>query len=820
MPRWLRITVRILIGFTGLIVLLWLGLATYINTHKQDILQDITRRLSEKTGGKLTIRNMKPSLWKSFPNISLVLEGITLRDSLYEQHHHSLLEARELFVRLNTFELLSKKIEIRKLTVSHGSIYFYTDSSGYSNTYLLSKKDSTGKGRKETVFASFGLEDIRLVFVHKIKQKLFHIHIRQLDGSTELANNAWQLHIKTKAFVHQFCFNTTRGSYLKNKDLDIDIGLTYDPQKKVLLIPDQELKIGGEPILMNAAFDFGEQPSRFAIGLQSTSIPYKTAVSWVSQNIARKLDSFDFKKPVAVNVQVNGVMQFRNIPAIKVTYIIDDNTLLTKAGNINNVSFKGVYFNETVPGKGHGDDNSQLQFQQVKGSWNNIPFTMDTLRITNLITPYLDVRIQSKFPLTTINGLISSKAFSFDKGEAEADFRYVGGILAHDTTRYTINGFAKISKAGMTYHPRSLAFDDVRTTILFRGDNVYLKDVHLSSKSSSVDMEGEALHFLRLYFTDPGKITINWRIRSPQINLGDFVTFAGKRQSAGGGTAHVQKSGSTRIGAQIDNVLHASNINLEAHIEKLSYKNFIASRVVAKASLSQSGIRIEKAGLQHAGGTLNISGDFNQSAANNPFQLKAEIDKVNVAAIFKSFDNFGQQAILSSNLEGRLNASTIVKGQMRENGGIIPNSMYGYVDFRLEEGALNNFSPLEKVGKFIFRNRNLSHVTFKSLHNKLLIEGNKIKIPPMKIETSAVNIDVAGVYGMPSGTDIFMSIPLRNPEQEGTGTLVGKLLRRGKGFVVNLRAQDGDSNGVKIGWDPFRKGKKAMENSGAATQEE
>jgi hypothetical protein len=821
MPRWLKITLRIFIGLTGLVVLLWLGLAIYINTHKQEILKEITRRLSEKTGGQLTIRDMKPSLWKSFPNVSLVLEDITLRDSLFEQHHHSLLEAQRLYVRLNTFELLSKRTEINKLTVSHGSIYLYTDSSGYSNTYLLSKKDTAAKkGAKETVFESFALEDIRLRFVHKIKQKLFDIHIRHLDGNTALASGAWQLHVRTKAHVHQFCFNTTRGSYLKDKDLDINMALTYDPQKKVLLIPDQELKISGEPILMGGSFDFGEQPARFAISLRSASIPYKTAVSWVSQNIASKLDSFDFKKPVAVDVQVNGVMQFRNIPTIKVAYIINDNTLSTKAGDVDHVSFQGFYFNEAKPGEGHGDENSQLQFQQVKGAWNNIPFTMDTLRITNLITPYVDAHVQSTFPLTTINGIISGNSFSFDKGTAEADFRYIGGVLAHDTTPYSINGYVRISDAGLTYQPRALTLDKVRATVLFRDDNVFLKDVHLSSTSSTVDMEGEALHFLRFYFTDPGKITLNWRIRSPQINLGDFLTFAGKRRQTTASQSRAQKGNTTRIGDQIDNVLNASSIQLDATVDKLIYKSFTANQVNAHATLSQSGIRIEKAGLQHAGGTISISGSINQSAVNNPFELQAGINKVNVATIFKSFDNFGQDAINSTNLEGLLTASAVVKGQMRESGQIIRNSMYGHVDFNLDDGALNNFSPLEKIGKFIFRKRNLSHVTFKSLHNRLLIEGNKIKIPPMKVETSAVNIDIAGVYGMPTGTDIYMSIPLRNPEKETASTIVGKLLRKGKGFVVNLRAQDGDSNGVKIGWDPFQKGKKAADNAPEKTVDE
>lgn len=258
-------------------------------------------------------------------------------------------------------------------------------------------------------------------------------------------------------------------------------------------------------------------------------------------------------------------------------------------------------------------------------------------------------------------------------------------------------------------------------------------------------------------------------------------------------------------------MLTASSITVDANVNRLLYKNFVASNVTARAALAQSGIRIEQAGLQHAGGTLNISGTIDQAAQNNPFQLKADINKVDVTAIFRSFDNFGQNAISGDNLQGKLTATATIAGQMSESGSIIKNSLNGYVDFRLEDGVLEHFSPLEKIGRFVFKSRNLSHVTFKDIHNRLEIAGNKIIIPPMTIESSAVNISLQGVYGMPKGTDIFLSVPLRNPEKEEPATIVGKLLRKGKGIVVNLRAQDDDGSGVKIGWDPFKQGKKATD---------
>ena len=60
----------------------------------------------------------------------------------------------------------------------------------------------------------------------------------------------------------------------------------------------------------------------------------------------------------------------------------------------------------------------------------------------------------------------------------------------------------------------------------------------------------------------------------------------------------------------------------------------------------------------------------------------------------------------------------------------------------------------------------------------------------MQISSSAIIMDVCGVYGMPKGTDIYMDVPLRNPE---------KVAKRGKGIVLHLRATDDNKEGtVKI----------------------
>lgn len=811
-PRWGRISIRIVIGILAVIVLLWGSLAIYIHYHKKELLQKLTTTLGNRVQGRLAIRDAEPSLWRSFPNVEVSLKDVTLRDSLWEQHHHSLLDVHNLYVKLNLFALFSHRVEIMKLTAANGSVFLYADSTGYRNTYLLDRRDTTKKNRT-ALLERFGVEDVHFYFVSDEKNKDFHLYISSMNGVSSESSGIIHSDVTGNIHVYSFAFSTLRGSFLRNQDLHINGRFDYHKNDKILDIVRQQVGISGETISMDGKFYFHQTPSAFELHMSADAIADKSAKAWVSPNILKVITPFVFAKPIGVKADVSGIMKYRTIPLIRLVFTIKDNVLNTPLGSIDNFSGVGQYYNESIPGAGHGDDNSELRFTAYSGSWRNLPFNGDTLLVRNLLVPYVNAHIISQFPLPALGNIMGNETFALERGAASADLHYQGGVMPDDPTPYSLNGFISVKDAAVTYVPRNLAFSDVGARILFKDDNLFLRDVTLRTKGSSVRMEGEALHFFRLYFSDPGKIQLAWRANSPQVDLNEFLAFAGRRRATQR-TVNRTSGPVARIGSQLDRVLAESSIAIDARVDRLLYKHFVASSVVARASLAQNEILLQQAGLSHAGGSLIIAGVIHQQQAQNPFQLKAILNNVDVATTFLSFNNFGQGAISNNNLKGKLTATANITGGMTEDGRVIKNSLHGNVGFKLEDGELNNFPPLAKISKYVFKKRNLDHIMFKDLKGNMDIDGPKITIHPLDIQSSAINIQVAGIYSLTTGTDIAIQVPLRNPSKEKGKSPIGKLLRAtGKGIVVHLRATDGDQNGVKIGWDPLRKGKAALPDS-------
>lgn len=801
MPRWLRISLISAGSLFALIILLWFILALVVRSRKEAILAEITQQLGSRINGNLVIEDMEPSLLRGFPNISVTLKNVSLKDSLFNRHQHTLLDVKEIFVKVNTFAILRKEVDIRQITLENGAIYLYTDTSGYSNTYLFKgKKKGAPQTKKEPTIQNIQLNNILFTMENHQKLKLFRLDVRSLRGRMDYGPNGWRCRLNKEIKILDLAFNTTKGSYAKDKTLKAEVDITWDAAKKMLTVPEQVFRFDGQPLKVGMEFNFSYTPAQFKLHIAAEQIGFRTATSMITRNISSKLDSIDFEKPLNVYADVRGRMKFRDTPYVGVTWDTKDNVLNGKAATVAQLSFKGAFLNEVQPNLGHNNANSRLSIYDFKGQYDSIPVTADTIRILNLAKPVLTGRFRSQFPLTRLTHPIGAHLFDFKKGEALVDIEYAGSWDKKDTVPGFLKGSIQIKDGAFTYVPRNQAVQECHATLDFEGQDLFFRNIRLRSGSSTMLLEGSIKNILNFYFAAPEKIQMDWAMRSPLINLNEFQSFFVKRHRKAAASHTNKNHRHARVMKQLEVVLEECSVNMQLGIDKVRYRQFTASNVRAGLELSKEQIRVFEVALQTAGGSMMVDGHIDHGRNNNDkFRLDARIKQVQVDQLFHEFENFGQTGIEGKNLKGTFSATANVTGGMREDATVKPRSMFGSVTFDLNKGALVNYEPLQNLGRFVFRKRDMSNITFERISNTLDIRGNKIIIHPMLIASSVLNIQLEGVYGMPKGTDIKLQVPLRNPKNDELVTGAAELTKRQKkGIVINLHAVDGEDGKVKL----------------------
>jgi hypothetical protein len=799
MPRWSKIALKVFGIFIGLVVLVFIGIAWYVNAHKKELLNTITAQLNGSIAGEITIGSMDPTFLSGFPGVSMRLNNIIVRDSLFQQHKHSLLEAKDIEVSVNALKLVTGTIQIKKMGINNATIYLYTDSSGYSNTAIFKKKSAVKVEKKadsesDLEIRRFTLNNVNFVMDNKKGNKLFHFVVDDLRGDIDYSWSDWEANVKLKTIAKSLSFNTKRGSFIKDKLVEGPFKLTYEDAKGLITVIPNTLNIGEDPFIIGAKFDLSKPNTDFSISIQANDIMWRNASSLLAPNISSRLNMMNLDKPIDVTCTIAGNMGPGGDPEINVKALVKNNKLTTPGGEVDNCNFTGVFTNNFEKGKGHTDQNSAIKLFGFKGTYANMPISIDTASINDLKKPIATGIFKAKFDIQNLNNAMGDDVLKFGKGTANVSLAYRGDIVDFKLVKPYVKGLVEIQNADVNYVPRKINFTNTNISLNFTDQDLFIKNIRLQSGKSVVYMDGSISNFLNLYYSNPEKIILNWKIRSPQLHLGEFLGFLGSRKA-------VKKKSTKKVSFSDDlnQVFEKSRVNMHLQVDKVYYNKFLATDAQADLLLTESGIAIKNVSVKHAGGSLKLDGTITQRGASNAFALNTVISNVNIQQFFYSFDNFGLKSPTSKNLRGYLFSKTNIAGSITDQGKVLPNSLRGNVIFDLKKGALISYEALKSVGKFAFPFRDLDNITFNNLNGKFDIRGQKVTINPMQINTSLINMDIAGVYSMTTGTNIALDVPLRNPEKDKEITDKKEMReRRMKGIVLHLLATDGEDGKIKF----------------------
>jgi hypothetical protein len=311
---------------------------------------------------------------------------------------------------------------------------------------------------------------------------------------------------------------------------------------------------------------------------------------------------------------------------------------------------------------------------------------------------------------------------------------------------------------------------------------------------------------------DDKQIHIDWNVRSNKINGNDFRSFLKKR--SGNVAVKKRKMLLSETLSHITRILENSSMELNVRAGQFVYNKFSATDLRTSLELNDDAINIRDVQLKHAGGAIEAHGVLRNETSSNPFSFQATLVQLDLARVLDAFDNFGQKAINSQNIQGILSADMNLQGEVTQKLQLIPDSTRGQIDFNLQQGRLVHFEPLQKISQTVFKNRNFSDIRFADLHDLFVVKANRITINRMEIRSTLITMFVEGEYDMKRGADLSIQVPLSNlKNREADHLPENRGIHSKTGPSAMLRAKNGDDGKLKISWDPFKKAIRRMKKS-------
>ncbi len=363
------------LGLIGILLIACGALSIYFNQNKAEIIAKVNHKINENINGKFHITDFHYKFLTGFPNFTLALKEVEIKDNQWQVHKHTLLKAKEIEARLNIWSLLQKEINIHKILINDAEIYIYKAENGYSNVNIFKpkkKKPETNTEKPETTIDEVNLNNVHVIIDNHLGHKLFDFDVSNLDSKVDYDDENWQTNLYLKTKINSLAFNTVHGSFAKEKMLEGNFDISYAEASQKIDIKTQKLKIGSDDFDIAAFFNIGKNNSLFGINI-GTDILWRNASNLLSGNISSKLNQFDLKKPIKVNCDIRGDLNAEGDPKIVVQADIRNNELTIPDGLFTNCSFKGIFTNNFKPQNGFNDPNSAIVLKNFKGDYANIP---------------------------------------------------------------------------------------------------------------------------------------------------------------------------------------------------------------------------------------------------------------------------------------------------------------------------------------------------------------------------------------------------------------------------------------------------------------
>lgn len=794
--RPLRIVVKTLLYAGIFILFLFAVLSVYIELNKKEILADFGSQLSKKINGRISYSDADISVWKSFPFVGLQVSDAKLADST----GMPLLSLEEISLRVSILQYFRKKTKLNNVSLRNGYLHLLTDSTGYTNKYLFDRKPDSNQQKNEVELNSIKLDNVRVIVENRQKNKRFDVAFKELNADISTPGDIIKINIDQESLVHGLGFNLAKGSYLKDQLLKGYTKLRYSKKQSMLSFDDPDMKLNGHPYAMKGNFWFNADS--FALEIKTRQAPFEKLKGIFAENIFSDLEKVRVEKPLDVTANLGGSMAYKTVPKVTASWKVTNSLVVVPVATLTACSFNGSFTNEVTKGLAYTDENSGVTISDFSGNWEGILLKSEKITINNLVQPVADMNLRSATALASLNDKLGLRTISFLGGTAALNFSYKGPLRKDVSIIDNISGNLKFSNGTIKYLPRDFTFNNCNGNILFSSDILRADDLRfdLGSNHFNVDLAGTNLSALSS--TDPGKAVIQCNVSTPVLNLGELRSlFASKKQVSGKGTGKIIAATN-----KIDNALDHGQLKIQLNAGSIHFKNFNGRNLKGLVAFYGNDVQLSGVSIDHAEGNMVLDAKISDLGVLHSTAAQVKLNNVDVAKVFKAFDDFGQDGISAQNLRGRLNANTNIAMSMDDAGNIIPGSMKGTVAFRLNNGALIDYEPMQNIKSFVFKNKDMGHIAFAELKNKLEINNYKIKIPRMEIQSTAIGMFVEGVYDLKkTESKINIQVPLKGLKKRDSSYVPQNIgLNTKAGTSIYLEGKNDKTGKVKIGLNTTR----------------
>lgn len=716
------------------------GLAAYLMANKQEIKKYAIEQINAHLNAKVSVHDIDLTLFKQFPRVSLDLHLVSISDAMHKGE--DLLKAEHIYIGFNIYDIIRKEYNIKLIAVDSARINLFTNAAGQVN-YMIWKTDSPAAANSNSFL--FSLKEVVLNNVHfdyrDLQQKQYYdLGVQSVTLSGDF--NSKGEHIACKGLVYARKIKTNQLQLLRNKLLALDIELDINNQSSTYTFKKGLVDV--DLLKLDLKGSISNKPDALVYDLKigARNLDIQGLMSMLPANV-KLPDDIKTTGNIYFNGVVKGIQNASQSPGITLDFGVKNGSISKGNGpTISNLQLSGNFSNGVRPSA----KNSKLQLSNLSFNLNKGQVA-GSLEITDLSDPVLNTQLKGDLDIAALLPFLVNVPIKHAEGNTAFDITF-NGKLAHVNAKNWLNNKAagtvqlSLRNIQLTQQPDQ-PISQLDAVLILEHKNAIIQKLSAHKGRSDIQVHGVLNNIVPYLLLENESLEADISYQSTFIDLNNLLV-----------------NNDTDTAQSSFALPHNLSIHAQLKAEELVYNLFSGKQVTADVHWKGKIITIDNLSAQTMGGKLAINGQL-ENAPDGRFLISASgnLNQIDITSLFHACSDFGQQEITQKHLKGKLSGTFSLVSVWSNNFTCDLNKLYAQSQVQISNGELNNYEPLNALGKYIDVNE-LKNLRFADLSNKIEIKNKTINIPQFDVKNNALNITLSGTHTFDNFIDYRLKIKL------------------------------------------------------------
>ncbi|TJY32489.1 AsmA family protein [Pontimicrobium aquaticum] len=759
---------------TGIILLVFVVILVAIPFVLESKIDAIVQNYADKNiNAKVEFDDVSLSLISSFPNAKVTIDNLTITNNKPFKDE-TFTTAKSIVLKMAIRELFKNQedepIAITSVAIDEALITLKESTSGSTNWDVFktgTNKNTTATSTESTGFKinieDYNITNSALTYIDENSNTTVYVTNLNHSGNALFTDVVSELDTKSEANVS---LSIDNASYLENNHVTLDALIDLNLKENRYTFKENKGFINQLPLEFNGYVQLKEEGQLIDITFKNPESSFKDFLAVMPERYAKNLDNVETSGDFKVEGIIKGLVSETTIPTIDIKMVSDNASfkypdLPKRVENIN--------INATVKNDNGNPDDTYINLTTLNFKIDQDIFKssaiLKNLGGNTLVNANLDgtlnlANISKAYPIELdkqISGILKGKLnTSFDMNAIETNsynrIKNNGSINITDfifSSEDIVNPI-HISKADLTFKPGTIS----------------LNNFAAKTGESDISATGSIKNLIG-FLMQKNKLQGDFKVKSNVFAVNDFMVAQDE-------AAEENKATSNKASLKIPEFL---DCNITADVNTVIYDNLNLKDVSGSLAINNQQANLKGLTSKLFEGILAITGNISTQEATPTFNLNLGVDNFDIAKSFSGLELFQSLAPIANTLQGKLNSTINLKGNLNESFTPDIATISGNSFAQLFVSSINSkkLKVLEKLQD------NLNFVDFNKLNlddlkTNLSFENGLVNVKPFNIKYKDIDIQVSGSHGFDKSLNykVALDVPAKYLGSE-VNRLIGRI---------------------------------------------